>query len=40
VLVTDLDGDGTPDIVLAEDGTNPPYTGRGSVQIFLGPGTN
>lgn len=38
VVVSDIDGDGTPDITLAEDGTNPPDTGRGSVQIFLGPG--
>jgi len=35
--VTDIDSDSYPDIILAEDGTNPPNTGRGSVQIFYSP---
>lgn len=38
VVVADFDGDGTPDVAVAEDGTNPPDTGRGSVLIFLAPG--
>ncbi len=35
--VADMDSDGYPDIILAEDGTNPPNTGRGSVQILYNP---
>lgn len=38
MLVADLDGDGTLDIAVAENGTNPPDTGRGAVYIFLAPG--
>ena len=36
--VADYDADGYLDIAIAEDGTNPPDTGRGSVQIFFAPG--
>ena len=36
--VIDIDGDGFLDILLAEDGTNPPNTGRGSIQLALAPG--
>ena len=36
--VADLNADGFPDIIIAEDGTNPPDTGRGSIQILLAPG--
>ncbi len=36
--VVDLNADGFPDIIIAEDGTNPPDTGRGSIQILLAPG--
>lgn len=36
--VVDLNADGFLDIIIAEDGTNPPDTGRGSIQILLAPG--
>ncbi|HED32632.1 MAG TPA: VCBS repeat-containing protein [Gammaproteobacteria bacterium] len=36
--VQDIDNDGYQDIIFAEDGTNPPDTGRGSVQIIFSPG--
>ncbi len=36
--VADLNADGFLDIIIAEDGTNPQNTGRGSVQILLTPG--
>ncbi len=36
--VADINADGFLDIVIAEDGTNPPDTGRGSIQIMLAPG--
>ena len=39
VVIADLDGDGLPDIAVAEDGTNPSDSGRGSVAIFLAPGS-
>ena len=35
--IANIDGGNYPDIILAENGTNPPNTGRGSVQIFLNP---
>ena len=35
--IVDIDGDGFLDILFAEDGTNPPNTGRGSVQFLLAP---
>ncbi|VAW60606.1 Alkaline phosphatase [hydrothermal vent metagenome] len=35
--VSDIDNNGYPDIILAENGTNPPNTGRGSVQILFNP---
>lgn len=38
MVVADLDGDGSLDVAIAEDGTNPPDSGRGSVQLWLAPG--
>lgn len=35
--VVDIDGDGLLDILLAEDGTNPSNSGRGSIQFALAP---
>jgi len=35
--IADINSDSYPDIILAENGTNPPNTGRGSVQIFYSP---
>ncbi len=39
VDITDLNADGFLDIVIAEDGTNPSDSGRGSIQIIFSPGS-
>lgn len=38
IVVSDLDGDGALDVAVTENGTNPSDSGRGSVQLWLGPG--
>lgn len=38
VTVVDIDGDGLLDVAVAENGTNPSDSGRGSVQLWLSPG--
>lgn len=38
IVVSDLDGDGALDVAVSENGTNPSNSGRGSVQLWLGPG--
>lgn len=38
MVVADFDGDGAPDIAVAEDGSNPSGPGRGSVQIVFAAG--
>lgn len=38
VVVADVDGDGALDVAVAENGTNPSDSGRGSVQLWLNPG--
>lgn len=36
--VADIDGDGFVDVILAEDGSNPQDSGRGSIQFLFAPG--
>lgn len=38
VTVADLDDDGVLDVAVAENGTNPSNSGRGSIHIFFAPG--